>query len=521
MPKGVYGPYSTVAQFFTALPAWVPPDHQERIASYEIYEALYWSHVDLQYKVMTRDTAEESPVYVPSTKIIVDTVNRYVGNGFSFRVEPETGTPASRALALQALTALFRRERFISRYNSNKRYGTIRGDWGWHITADPNKVAGARLRIMPFNAGSYFPVTEADRIDGGDPERVIAVHLADRIQVGDEYRVKRQTYEVLDNGLIQSETVLCEEDKWWPEGEDAEVSVVAQILPPTVLPPDIKTIPVYHVPNTYEPGFLFGSSELRGLEVIAAAVNQSVTDEDLALALIGLGVYATDQPGSPIDPTTGQPRDWFIYPGAVIENSKGLRRVEGITTVAPYDSHIDRLMKFAREASAATDAATGRVDVAVAESGVALTLELGPILAKAKEQDELIADVHNQMLFDLRTWLRVYEGVNIDDVSVVASFGEKIPANKAKETELTTGLVAAKIMSAQTAREYLATVGYANVFAPDEEERIVVEAQMLASAELGADGLGERTAAEQEGAVSPDDAEEGALEPAPGTPAEG
>jgi hypothetical protein len=520
MPQGIYGPYSTVAQWMTNKPAWVPVDHQERIMAYEIYEALYWSHIDLKYKIMTRDTTEDSPVYVPSSKIIVETVNRYVGNGFTFQVEPLVGTPASRALALQTLTALFRRERFVSRYNANKRYGTIRGDWGWHLMADPNKVAGSRIRILPFNAASYFPVTEADRIDGGDPDRIVAVHLAERIQVGDEYRVRRQSYETLDNGTIQSETVLCEEDKWWPEGEEAEVSVIAQILPPTVLPADITSIPVYHVPNTCEPGYLFGSSELRGLEVLAASLNQSVTDEDLALALIGLGVYATDQAGSPIDPTTGQPRDWFIYPGAVIENSKGLRRVEGITSVAPYDSHIERLMKFAREASAATDAATGRVDVAVAESGVALTLELGPILAKAKEQDQVIADVHNQMLFDLRTWLRVYEGINIDDVSIVAAFGDKIPPNKAKETELVNTLVMNRIMSAQTAREHLARVGYANVFAPDEEERILVEVAAISAAEGGGDGLGERTDAELGGTVDPDSSPDQALEPAPGTPAE-
>lgn len=499
---GVFGPYSTIP-WTTTPPAWVDPMNQTRIRAYQIYDELYWSHISTTYKVMSRDSAEESPIYVPTSRIIIETVNRYVGKGMWFAPDPLTGSPASRTLAAQAFNDLFRRERFRTRYAANKRFGLIRGDWAWHILADPNKPEGSRLSVLPVDPASYFPVFESDRVDGGSPDKIVAVYLADRVLVGDKYMVHRQRYEkaLNPNGTVTiwSELAVFEETKWFVDGEKAE-----QVISPlTALPPDIQAIPVYHIPHQYEPGNPFGSSELRGLETVAAALNQAVTDEDLALALMGLGVYATDQPGSPVDPTTGQPREWFIYPGAVIENSKGLRKVEGVTSTTAYDSHIDRLFGFMKQTSGATDAAIGRVDVAVAESGVALALELAPMLAKAEEQDDVIADVHNQMLHDLRGWLKAYEGINIDDVVVLATFKDKLPTNRKAEAELVALLTATTppILSAQSAREYLAKKGMAEMFAPDEDSRVLTEQKAAAAASMAGDPFASRANAEQGGAA--------------------
>lgn len=500
---GMFSPYSTIP-WQTTPPSWVPPVDQARVQSYGVYDELYWSHINTAYKVMSRDqSSDDLPIYVPSTRIIIDAVNRYVGKGMWFATDPNSGSPASRKLAEDTITALFRRERFKMRYAANKRYGLIRGDWLWHIIADPAKPQGSRLSIMPVDPASYFPVFESDRVPGGSPDKIVAVYLADRVLVGDKYLVYRQRYEkvVNPNGTITiwTELSVFEEDKWFPTANEKAQQV---ITPLTALPPDITAIPVYHVPHLYEPGNPFGSSELRGLETIAAAVNQSVTDEDLALALMGLGVYATDQPGSPIDPTTGERRDWFIYPGAVIENSKGLRKVEGITNVSAYDSHIGRLFGYLQQATGAVPATMGRVDVQVAESGVALTLELAPMLAKAEEQDDVIADVHNQMLYDLRAWLKAYEGVNIDDVTLMATFADKLPQNRKAEVELVTALMSTTppILSAQTAREYLAAKGF--TFAEDEDQRVMTEQQAAAAASMAGDPFAAR--AGQEGGAGAD-----------------
>lgn len=486
---GVFTPYSTVQPWSTSPPAWVPALDQARIMAYQIYEEIYWNHVNTAYKVMTRDTEETNPIYVPTSRIIVETVNRYVGKGMKVTVAPETGTPESRTEALNQFRMLFARERFNSKYDGNKRYGLIRGDWCWHILADPNKAPGTKLRILPVDPASYFPIP-----DENDPERIVGVHLAERLLQGDTFVVKRQTYRKEDNGIITSEVSIFEEDAWF--AGDAKAQQVLQPL--TALDARITAIPVYHVPNFYEPGNLWGSSELRGLEVVAAALNQGVTDSDLALALMGLGVYATDQPGSPINPETGAARDWFIYPGAVIENSKGLRKVEGINTLAPYDSHLGRVWAFMQEAAGANPAAMGKIDVQVAESGVALYLELAPILSKAEEKDRLIEDVHAQMFYDLQRWLLVYEGINTTDVVMLPAFQDKLPTNRKAEAELVTGLMTTipPVLSAQSARNYLATKGFGEMFAEDEEDRVMVEMQQVASAQQGLDATGERAAEE-------------------------
>jgi hypothetical protein len=490
---GEFTPYSTVKPWLSSPPGWVPATDKDRIGAYQVYEEMYWSHVSTTYKVMTRDDSEGEPLYVPSSRIIVETVNRYVGKGMQIAVVPESGTPATRALATQALANLFARERFYSRYDANKRWGMVAGDWVWHILADPNKAPGTRIRILAVDAASYFPVT-----DPNDPDRIIKVHLAERILVGDTYLVKRQTYEKADNGRIISSAAMYAEDQWFVDGG----TVTTVIQAPTELPPEITAIPVYHVPHNWRPGVQFGSSEIRGLETIAAGLNQGVTDSDLALALMGLGVYATDQPGSPRN-ADGTATSWFVYPGAVIENSKGLRRVEGITSLTPYDSHLGRLWSFAQEASGANPAAMGNIDVTEAESGVALYLKLAPILAKAEEQDRFIRDVHLQMMFDLQRWFQAYEKINFTDVVLLPTFGDKIPKNKKAELELIAAMMATipPLISAQSGRNYLRTVGF-DMFAEDEEERVMVEQQQVAQVAQGQDPLavraGEELAADKE-----------------------
>lgn len=502
---GVFTPYSTIP-WTTDPPSWVPAVDAARILSYQTYEELYWSHINTTYKVMSRDSNEENPIYVPASRIVVEAVNRYVGKDMSFVIDPVSGGDTSRANALLQFTNLFTRERFQSRYDANKRFGLVRGDWVWHVLADPAKPEGSRLSIIPVDPASYFPVFESDRVPGGNPEKIVAVHLAERVLNGDTFFVRRQTYEkvVNPNGTITiwSALMMFEEDKWFTsDGKPTEI-----LSPLTALPKEITAIPVYHIPNFSEPGNPFGSSELRGLETVAAAVNQAVTDEDLALALMGLGVYATDQPGSPINPATGEPREWFIYPGSVIENSKGLRKVEGVTNVSAYTEHIGRLFGFLQQASGAVDAAIGRVDVQVAESGVALLLNLAPMLSKAEEKDRIIEDVHAQMFHDLRFWLMAYEKVNILDVVVRPVFGDKLPTNRKAEVDLVTTLMSTSppVLSAASARIYLAGRGI-TMFAPNEEALVAAEQLAVAQANMAADPLAGRAAQEAEGIGSQND----------------
>lgn len=473
MADMVFTPYSSVTGLIGNLQTgWIPPADQERINSYGVYEQIYWNE-PRTFKLVTRDmTSDEESVYVPSGKIIVETVNRYVGANMTFQVDPMAGSPASRQLALETFTDLFKRERFYSKYNTNKRFGLIRGDSVWHVFANPAKDQGRRLSIVPVDPASYFPVFEDQVVDGGDPDKMVKVHLAERVVVGDKIFVKRLTYEYGQDGKsIWSSVALFDEKKWFLLGGDPTTI----LQPLTQLPPDITAFPVYHTPNFANTSGFWGSSELRGLPGLIRSLNQSISDEDFALALEGLGVYATDQAGGPVD-KDGNETDWYVYPGRVIENAKGLKRIQGIGSVQPYTDHIGRLEGYLREGSGASDAAIGSVDVSVAESGIALLLRLGPMLAKAAEQDQVIVDTHQQMFYDLRFWLKAYEGLNILDTFVIPKMGPKLPINIDAEIERVSKmmLTSPPLLSAQTGREYLQNAGVFQ-FAQDEAARVSAE----------------------------------------------
>jgi hypothetical protein len=478
----VQTPWSTVAGLITAKPSWVPAIDQQRVEAYNQYDALYWNN-NTNLRLIMRGTDDATPIFVPEARTIIEATHRYVGAGFNFQVQTDTGSPSSQAAATLAFTNLFRRERFISRYNDNKRFGLVRGDWLWHVTADPEKPQGTRLRILPVHPGNYFPVFEADVVEGGDPDRIVKVHIAERI-IGSDGKpfVRRQTYERAEGSTqIISSCYIFDEDKWFVEGGAA----TAEVLAPTLLDPRITAFPVYHITNRTEPLNPWGSSELRGLERIIAGLSQSVSDSDMALALEGLGVYYTESSGQFKD-STGAIIEPQLYPGTIMRGTK-IERVQGIGSLTPYDSHIDRLIRFCRESSGTPDAAVGKVDVAVAESGVALLLQLGPMLSKAAEADAHLLDVHTQMFYDLvQGWFPAYEQLNFTDSVVLPVLGAKIPPNVAAIVTQVSQLVVAGLMSKKTARENLAAAGVS--FAEDEEARLAAEADAAAAeANLGAD----------------------------------
>lgn len=494
---GVFTAYSTVAPFLGTLPGWVDPIEQERIASYQKYEEIYWSSEEGFQEVMRGDN--EQPVFLPTARTIVNAVNRYTATGFTYDV---TGPDAEGvALVKLALETLFRREKFFSRFQGNKLNGLIRGDWLWHLVADPLKPPGKRLRIMAVDPASYFPV-----YDEAEPDRLIEIHIAEQITVNGQAKINRMTYrkEVAeDTGvttIYRSHGIFATE-KWWESTQPEQT-----ILPEEPLPEEITSFPVYHIKN-FDPNAPFGSSELRGLESVLAAINQAASDEDLTLALEGLGIYATDGAG-PID-ARGNEVDWVMGPGRVLTRANGLRRINGSTSVSPYQQHIEMMVNSAKESLGASDVAVGKVDQGVAESGIALALKLGPMLASTGVKDIEIIDVHTQMFYDLIFWIAVYEeipdllatnetGQLAPRALITPRVGDKIPVNGAEVIKRVVDLrsLVPPAISLRTAHAWLRTAGLA---VPDDE------LQVLATEAAGIyDPLGEPTTtddADAEGAV--------------------
>lgn len=434
MASGTFTPYSTGAELFGARPNWIGDTlDQERILSYQTYEQIYWGVPDI-FKVSIRGS-NALPIYVPTARTIIDTTLRYVAPDFGLRIsDSATGEATVDVTAATMFVRDFmKRERFRSKFTGFKRYGLIRGDGIWHLTADDTKPIGYRLSLTALDPGMYFPITDPEDVD-----RVIGCHLVEYLTTPDGPRVRRLTYRKVPRAdgfsTITVEEGLFEVDKWGQP--DATAQVV--ISPPVALPEQITSLPVYHVKNFEEPGNPFGSSEIRGLERIMSAVNQVVSDESLALALAGIGVYATDA-SQPVDPRTQQPMPWRFSPGSVIHHDgTSFNRVQGVGSVTPYGDHYNRLWSALKSAAAVPDVAIGNVDVSVAQSGVALALQLGPMLSKANEKNDLLSDVHANLFFDiLNMWLPAYEQTTFDRLSVDCVMGDAVPIDRAARlTEL-------------------------------------------------------------------------------------
>lgn len=437
--------WSTIAPWLGAAPGWVPEVDQQRIAAYAKYEEIYWASEEGFEEVLRGDN--ENPVFMPTARTIVNTVDRYTAPDFAVSIEAlqaadgsTGGTDSTTVQVAQlAFDQLFRREQFFSKFSASKKKGIRQGDWLWHIVADDTKDLGRRISILKVDPGAYFPVYESDIKEGGDPDKIVKVHLAETIKMESKEYVSRMTYtRVQDNegaftGVITRSHMVFEMKDWATEG----AKPISTILAEEELPASIPAIPVYHIKNG-DPTDPFGSSELRGFESVLLGINQTVSDEDATLALDGIGIYATDG-GAPRDPQ-GNETDWVMGPGRVLTHAGNLKRVNGTTSVTPFGDHYDRLVNAVKEASGASDVAVGSVDSATAESGIALLLKLGPILAYTKEKDQHIVDVHTQMFHDLCFWFSEYEdlgvllstgegGETVPSVRITPTIGDKIPVN--------------------------------------------------------------------------------------------
>jgi hypothetical protein len=478
--------WASARPFFSkgAAPAWVVDvDDQERLQAYALYENIYRINPGA-FKLMQRGS-DNTPIYLPKPRELIEATQRFLAVDWNYVVDPKVGIPGDRDLVSMLIRKIFKREKMYSTFSMQKRWGLIRGDQIWHVIADSTKPAGSKISVKAVDPANYFPI-----VDENDASKTIGVHLVDVIidpndPAGTKTVARRQTYRKTERGRISSELALFELAKWDDRNLPPDkIEKIMDLMPVVDLPEQITALPVYHIINNQVPGLQFGSSQLQGVERVFAAMNQSISDEDLTLVLQGLGLYVTNAgPPKNADGTTGF---WDLGPGQVIEGMGAdfkFERVSGVSTVAPMLEHIQFLSDSASSALAVSDMAAGKVDVTVAESGISLQMQLAPLLAANAEKEQEILDVGDHLLYDLaHAWLPAYEGVSNEvAVEVVSTCGDPMPQNRDAEIKQIMDLVAAKLLSAQEGRVRLIALGF-DLAENGSVDEIVAETQALALA---------------------------------------
>lgn len=428
------------AEFSKAIGNMANLDDKLRLKVYELYEDMYNNRPEHMRVTLRGEEDDSVEIYMPSAKKVIEAINRYLCVGWDYWIDPNVGSKSDQEDIDAAIQNIFKKQQFYRKFNQMKRYMLMKGDACFYILGKDWERPGRRITIEELKPEHYFPIE--DLVTG----ELMGCHIVDIIRnprstpntkrYAPEYVTRRQTYrkEVDDNlvptGRVTSELTLWEIGRWDDRIPWLELSWVDTITSEFYLPEQITELPVYHFANNPPPTSTFGMSELAGVESLITAINQAMSDEDLTLITQGLGVYWTDA-SAPKGPN-GETAEWEIGPGSVVEIGAGGKfgRVTGVSSVTPYLEHILALDESLQQALGVPDIAIGMVDVATAESGIALNFKMGPLLAKNAEKELFIIDVADRLLEDLVCcWLPAYEELAVDGISISSVVKNPTPKN--------------------------------------------------------------------------------------------
>lgn len=453
---------------------WMSEEDRDRVSSYIKYDEMYWND---PRQFALRVLEEESPVYIPNARTVVNTTAHFMLKGLDISCQDKK--------TKEKLDEFLKREMFYSRFNQAKITGVARGDFIFHMTADPKKPAGRRISLTPVEPHNVFPIWDED-----EPDKMIGVHLATPYVLDPEKdpeqktRLRRLTYRIEEQEdgtkrISREEAIFVIEDTGLLGFSDGtKVKKIRTILPKGLLDSDITALPIYWFKNQEWGGDAYGSSELRGLERLTEVISQGATDVTGSLALEGLGVYATDG-GRPVAETSSGEvveTEWEVAPGKVMEVPSGayFRRVDGVGSITPAMDQIKYLENSINKALGLSDVALGQVDAQVAQSGIALAIKFLPTLARLESRDQAGLDKLAHMFFDWKVWHGVFEREHLAG-DIVPVIGDKLPMDRTAKLNELNNMLDRKAITKQFYRDELEKLGYD--FPADMEEQLKKEAQ--------------------------------------------
>ena len=424
------------------------PQDLKRIQAYNFYEDLYQNAVVSLQLVLRGD--DQSPMLMPTPRKVIETTNRFLAPKISYFVDAG-GDEGTRELVEEYWRNFYAREAFPAKLESSKVWGLTRGDAVLYIYSRPEKELGSRLCVEEIDPRQVFEIEDPQY-----PQDIVGYHIVEKVQdwrepdKPDKKIAKRRTFRrIFDASAkpigVTSELRFFEIGKWDDRKVDAEIEEVTtgadehgrqeeEQLPETII-----QLPIYKWRNRPPQNSSWGTSQLEGFETLFYGLNQSLTDEDATLVFQGLGMYVTTAgpPRDPNDPTQITP--WNIGPKQVIEVGQDQRfdRVTGVSDVSPFTQHMETIEKSITESAGTPEIAIGRVDVSIAESGIALQMQMMPLLAQNATKELEIVTALDHFHHDLTTqWLPAYESESfgnagiMSEISVVTVFDDPMPKNR-------------------------------------------------------------------------------------------
>ena len=136
--------------------------------------------------------------------------------------------------------------------------------------------------------------------------------------------------------------------------------------------------------------------------------------------------------------------------------------VSGVDSVAPYQDHMNWIDEKGMSESSGTPAvAIGRVDVATAESGIALKLQMDPLLAANQERELPIYITMDRLHHDLvNMWIPAYEKVDTNGAVVSTVFGDPMPVNENQVIQDVVLLRTSNLILTEMAVDKLSSIGW-------------------------------------------------------------
>jgi hypothetical protein len=484
------------AQPFTGKPqGWLSTTDGFRLNAYGFYDLLFANDSNAIKLTLRED--EENPIYVPSAKRIIQTKARYVCKDLGFQIVNKTAglaeevplEPDQTSNAIIAFGDFFTREMFFEVFRAALPFGLAQGDWLVYLYADPLKPEGSRISAKIIEPETFFPIK-----DPQDKTKMVGVRIVEQLTIDGKNLLKVQTWltaraighpsyadgAYVDGAEITYETIVLEQTNW--EDPVKRKVVTHPDAKPIEIVPGITQLPVYHFKANEKRGEFYGVSDLAGLERVFFGVNQAVTDEDVAIAMSGLGVYVSTN--RPVD-KDGNPTDWIVGPKRVVEvdtdddrsATDQFARVSGVTSVDASQNHYKYLQDQAESTAGISSVALGEVDTAMAESGIALSIRLAPLLDDASNKDSFILAKLRQLFHDLKEWFAAYEGLTLPpELEVIPVVGPKLPKDTDKELALLSDLHLAAVISTELYLTKLNELG----FDLGDPKQIIADAQKQA-----------------------------------------